>query len=74
MRKCGCHSHNGFQLEIEDQLDLELAQRVSLEGLTPMSDCVSVDRLGSVSASEHLESHWDDDVIEEQYRRFHNGS
>ena len=67
MRRCGCHSHNGFLLEPEG-----LAEQTSLEGLTPMSDCVRVDVQGSVSALIEVEV--SDAEVDEQYRRFLNGS
>jgi len=68
MRKCGCHSHNGFVLRSEDS---ELAQRISLEGLTPLSDSDRVDSMVSVSASMDFELSSSD--LENQYRRFLNG-
>ncbi len=42
--------------------------------LAGWSDMCYLDSMGSVSGSEQPEIHWDDAVIEEQYRRFHNGS
>ena len=43
-------------------------------GLTPGWQSVRLDKVGSVSASEQVEIDWDDDLLNEQYRRFHNGS
>ena len=69
--KCGCTSHNGFLTkrgyEFAQRSDdsLELAGRVATRYL---------DKVRSVSASTESLLHWDDDVIDEQYRRFHNGS
>ena len=77
MTDCGCHSHNGF---IRRPSDEGLAQRelVFSDGLkvllTDEAEAVRLDKSGSVSGSILPISHWDDDVIEEQYRRFHNGS
>ncbi len=77
MVNCSCHSHNGF---LTAKGLAEAAQR-SLEGLelrevglTRGDECVRLDKSGSVSASELLQLHWDDAVINEQYRRFLNGS
>ena len=71
MRKCGCHSHNGLLLSPEG-----LAQRTSLEGLAPMGEIEYVDKVGSVSALVEVEENYfpADPFIEEQYRRFLNGS
>ncbi len=67
--ECGCFSHNGF---LTERGFAELAQQVSLEGLTPLSDCVRVDK--SVSVSALVEVEVSDLMIDEQYRRFLNGS
>jgi len=48
---CDCYSHNGFLTE----RGYELAQQMSLEGLTPFGDCVIVDKSGSVSALVEVE-------------------
>jgi len=72
--KCGCHSHNGFVLDHPSE-QMDIAQQISLEGLTPLSDCVRVDR--SVSVSALVEGEGDvfhDEVIDQQYRRFIHGS
>ena len=74
---CGCHSHNGF-LTVRGYA--ENAQRgdddrtVPKVLLTGREKISILDRYVSVSASTGLELHWDDDVIEEQHRRFINGS
>ena len=72
MSDCSCHSHGGFLTE----RGIELAQQLSLEGLTPRGDCVRVDIRGSVSALvEGEESHvWDDLILDEQSRRFYDWS
>ncbi len=67
----GFHSRNGFLTKAGYAL---VAQRTSLEGLTPLSDSVIVDIPISVSASERHQSFWNDTLIEEQYRRFIHGS
>jgi len=67
---CGCHSHNGFQLSPEG-----LAQR-DLEG-PELAGVVAkryLDKVGSVSGLERNGTHWDDDVIDQQHRRFVDGS
>ncbi len=71
MTSCRCHSHNGFQLRPSEE---GLAQQISLEGLRPMGEADRVDIDGSVSASSLPVLHWDDALIDEQYRRFHSGS
>jgi len=69
-RSCGCHSHNGFRLSPEG-----LAQReFDLPGVDSMAARCYLDKVGSVSALELDRLHWDDDVIEEQYRRFLHAS
>ena len=73
MTDCGCHSHNGF---LRAKGLKEAAQQRSLEGLRPLSDLLIFDTVGSVSAlGEGEEFHvWDGQLLEEQHRRFHNGS
>ena len=66
----GHFSRNGF-LTREGH---RVAQQHSLEGLLPRVVSVIVDIPGSVSALVEVEDHWVDEVIDEQYRRFHNGS
>ncbi len=61
--QCDCFSHNGF------------VTRVGREGLTEGREGVRLDKVGSVSAMVEVEDHWaDEKVIDEQYRRFLNGS
>ena len=71
---CKCHSHNGFVLGRSPE---GLAQR-ELEragDLTRSDKGVSLDMVGSVSALVDVEgSHvFDDQLLDNQYRRFHNG-
>ena len=72
MTKCSCHSHNGFILSPEG-----LAQReLKLDEVDAMESSQYLDRVGSVSGLElerNLYVH-DDDYLDQQYRRFHNGS
>ena len=73
MRKCGCYSHNGFVLSPEG-----LAQREpeSLE-LAGVAAKRYLDSIGSVSGLElerDLYENLMDSDIDEQARRFHNGS
>ncbi len=72
MRNCGCHSHNGLLLSPEG-----LAQREpegpELAGVVAMR---YLDKVGSVSGLE-LERNfceWDDQYLDQQYRRFTHGS
>ena len=69
---CSCHCHNGFltakglaEAAQRDAVGPELAGVVAKRYL---------DRVGSVSGSDLIDLHWDDAVIEEQHRRFINGS
>ena len=75
MRDCGCHSHNGFQLSRSDE---GLAQRklISAGDLTRSDDGVTLDRSGSVSGlrRDEMMLDFDDELIDNQYRRFLNGS
>jgi len=70
---CRCFSHNGF---LTERGYSELAQRTSLEGLLPRGDSVIVDMHGSVSGLRRDEAFhvFDDDLIDNQYRRFLHGS
>ena len=43
-------------------------------GLTPHWKSVRLDKVGSVSGLTHLQTHWDDALINQQYQRFLNGS
>ncbi len=72
-RSCGCYSHNGLLLSPEG-----LAQRspgareLRSTGLTDSDFFAILDLPVSVSAL--LEFEFSDELLEEQYRRFHNGS
>ncbi len=68
---CGCNSHGSF---LTAKGLKEAAQRFSLEGLAPRGEFEHIDGVVSVSASMVSSSHWDDALIEEQYRRFLSGS
>ncbi len=70
---CGCHSHNGFVLSSSSCLD-ELAQRESFRpvGVDMEPSQLYLDLPVSVSAPELL---WScDEMLDQQYRRFLNGS
>ncbi len=71
MSETGHYSRNGF---LTSRALREVAQQTSLEGLAPRGELGYLDKVGSVSGSTHQEIHWDDALIEEQYRRFLNGS
>ena len=76
--KCNCRAHNGFLtasgLKETAQRDLELSALDSM-GISP-----HLDRVGSVSASgpgpdpHDLYAFVTEDMTDEMYRRFHNGS
>jgi len=71
---CRCLSHNSF---LTERGYAELAQRNSLEGLTPGGDCVMVDMPVSVSGLElerDLYAIQTSDQLLEQSERFLNGS
>jgi len=70
VRRCGCYSHDGFLLKKEVPSQRELWASV-VDSEPSFAD---LDSRVSVSASEVLKLHWDDDVIDSQYRRFLNGS
>ena len=72
MAKCRCNAHGSFLTAKGLE---EAAQRFSLEGLAPRGVPEYLDNVVSVSASMGPLLHWPPDaIIEEQYRRFHNGS
>ncbi len=73
MAECSCYSHGGFILGPGSSGP---AQQLSLEGLAPRGVIGYLDKSGSVSALVEGEgdTHFDDALIEEQYRRFINGS
>ena len=72
--KCSCHSHNGFVLSEQLDLECQIAQQESEseQGLTRSVNDVSIDKSGSVSALRRDGTMliFDDAVLEEQYRRF----
>jgi len=68
----GHHSRNGF---LTDRGYAEVAQRaVDQFDLDVMAAKQYVDSRVSVSALLSPLIHWDDDLIDQQYRRFHNAS
>ncbi len=77
MRTCGCRAHNGFLTakglaETAQQINLSIGDGELQDGVDMGEPVCYLDRSGSVSALSRVESHWDDDVIDEQYRRFLN--
>jgi len=70
--KCNCNSHGTF---LTAKGLREAAQReLSLASIDAMDTRLYLDKVGSVSGSPQSSLPWDDALIEEQYRRFHNGS
>ena len=75
MKSCSCRSHNGFLTA----KGLEEAAQRSLEGLEVLAvetPGLYFDRVGSVSAlaeAEDLYAFVPEALLNEQYRRFHNG-
>ena len=70
---CGCLSHNGF---LTAKGLKEAAQRdVFIDGVDTMDMFGYVDRVGSVSALVEVEENhvFDDQLLDNQYRRFLNG-
>jgi len=71
---CSCHSHSGF---LTARGIRAVAQR-SLEGLEvdAMAVPLYLDKVGSVSGLELERDYhvFDDQLLDQQYRRFHNGS
>ncbi len=61
---CRCLSHNGF---------LTRAGYRAVDGAGPLP---YIDRVSSVRGLDQDQGHpiWDAQLLEEQYRRFHNGS
>ena len=70
----GRHSRNGFLCK-QGLLEVEEAHRqFSLEGLAPRGEVGYLDSRVSVSGVRRDETHWDNELLEEQFRRnFHNG-
>jgi len=71
--KCDCRAHGSF---LTAKGLGETAQQISLEGLAPRGVREYIDRVGSVSALVEVEENFvfDDQLLDEQDRRFHNGS
>jgi len=72
-KKCNCSAHGGFLTAKGLE---EAAQRggYSHETIDMFERNGYLDIVGSVSGSPPSEAHWDDALIEEQHRRFHNGT
>jgi len=66
---CSCNAHGSFLTA----KGLEEAAQRSLEGLETLAvgeTLREVDRVVSVRALPEPDAHWDDDVLDEQHRRF----
>ena len=72
MTGCSCHSHGSFLTAkgLEEAAQRELG----LHGIDAMEPCCHLDKVGSVSGSPLQDTHWDDEIIDQQHRRFHHGS
>jgi len=69
---CGCNGHGGF---LTAKGLKEAAQReLELDGVDAMESSDYLDSMGSLSAMTGKEVHWDEAILEDQHRRFHNGS
>jgi len=69
--KCGCYAHDGFLTEV-GYAQAKLEQGPELAGAVAIR---YLDKVGSVSGLElEREIHVSDDFIDQQYRRFLNGS
>ncbi len=68
--RCSCSSHGGFLTAkgLEEAAQRELGFS---EGVDVAVTLGYLDKVGSVSGSHLIETHWDDATIEEQYRRFY---
>ncbi len=75
MSECGCLSHNGF---LTERGYAELAERELEwpEAVDMSTRCLYLDKVGSVSGTRRDEDTiiFDDELLDQQYRRFHNGS
>ena len=74
MADCGCFSHDGFLTEAGYA---EVAQReLELDGVDNTASLQYLDKVGSVSGLVEVEGsyEWDDQYLDQQYRRFLNGS
>ena len=69
---CDCSAHNSF-LTAKGLAEAALRRGDTLE-LAGAVATRYLDKVGSVSGSDLVELHWDDALIENQYRRFLDGS
>jgi len=75
MPDCNCHSHNGFQLSrSEEGLEQRRGDSFEFDGVDKRQLSLYLDKVGSVSGSPVPEFIFNDSVLEDQYRRFLNGS
>jgi len=76
MTDCTCHSHNGFSLGPGGPPPGAAQREAALDALDDVTKTFYLDKVGSVSGLElERDFHvFDDVILDEQYRRFHNGS
>jgi len=73
MTRCSCTAHDGFLTE-RGYAEVAQRERLLYEDLAVEETLGYLDRVGSVSGLPLPKIHWDHELIDEQYRRFHNGS
>ncbi len=74
---CMCHSHNGLVLGPGGGSPGPAQREAALDALDDMTMTLYLDKAGSVSGLElerDLFADLSDEFLNEQYRRFHNGS
>ncbi len=68
---CTCHSHGSF-LTAKGLREAAQRERQLCECVDMWPSSAYLDKVGSVSDSGLSIPHWDDALIDEQHRRFHN--
>ncbi len=73
--RCSCHSHGSF-LTAKGLKEAEQRRGDTFEfdGVDKRQLSLYLDKVVSMSGSGVPDSHWDDALLEEQHRRFLNGS
>ena len=72
---CQCSSHNGFLIAKGlKEAEQRGGSAFEFDGVDKRQMSLYLDKVCSVSGSSLPLLHWDEAVLEEQYRRFHNGS
>ena len=74
--KCECNAHGGFlTAKGLEEAEQRRGDTFEFDGVDKRQLPLYLDKVGSVSGSPSPEVHWpDDSCLEEQHRRFHNGS